>query len=71
MATEDELRDLSERIARLTRRELVRVLDLALDAEDRYYAEVQAENLRQIETLREIERQRTSANPNGAKREAG
>ena len=46
MATnETELRELSERIARLSRRELVRVLDMALHVEDRYRAQIQAENL--------------------------
>ena len=63
MADESELRELSERIARLSGREL--------DVEDRLRKEAQAEYLQQIETLRNLERQRAVADRTGAKREAG
>lgn len=72
MATDDELRELGERIARLTRRELVRVLDMALDAEDRYYDEERARQRAAIDELLESERRQRESNiPPGAKREAG
>lgn len=76
MADESELRDLSERIARLTRRELVRVLDMALDVEDRWRDEMRAEILAGEAAFREAEKRLREANPPlplppEAKREAG
>ena len=72
MADENELRELSERIARLSRRELVRVLDMALDVEQRWYDEERARQRAAVAELLELERrQREANNPPGAKREAG
>jgi hypothetical protein len=80
MATEDELRELSEKIARLTRRELVRVLDMALDVEDRerekLRAEILAENRAADAAVREAEKRLREAYPAPlfppeAKRKAG
>lgn len=76
MTDENELRELGERIARLSRRELVRVLGLALDVEDRHRAQIQAENLAAEAALREAEKRLREANfpvlfPPEAQREAG
>lgn len=60
MATESELNDLRERIARLEPRELLHLLESALGDHRRYQAEkrveVQAQNLAAIEALRDAER---------------
>ena len=76
MANENELRELSERIARLSRRELVRVLDMALDVEDRVRDELRAEMLAGEAAFREAEKRLRGASPPvpfppEAKREAG
>lgn len=76
MADENELRDLSERIARLSRRELVRVLDLALDVEDRARDELRTEILAGEAVFREAEKRLREASqpvpfPQETKREAG
>ena len=76
MADENELRELSERIARLSRRELVRVLDLALGVEDRARDELRAEILAGETAFREAEKRLREASPPvpfppEAKREAG
>lgn len=71
MATDNELRELGERIARLSKRELLHVLSVASDAEERWRTEEHAEYLQQIETLKELERRRANTNPTGAQREAG
>jgi hypothetical protein len=76
VANENELRELSERIARLSRRELVRVLDMALDVEDRARDELRAEMLAGDAALREAEKRLREANrpasfPPEAMREAG
>lgn len=56
MATESELQELGERIARLTKRELARVLDMACDIEDRLRAQIIAENLAAEAALLEAEK---------------
>lgn len=76
MATDDELRDLSERIARLNKRELLRVLGMAGDVEERHRSQMIAENLAADAALLEAEKRLREAGlplpyPLGAKREAG
>ena len=72
MADESELRELSERIARLSRRELVRVLDMALDVEDRWRDEERARQRAAVAELLERERRSRETNtPPESKREAG
>jgi hypothetical protein len=61
MADENELRELSERIARLSRRDLVRVLDMALDVEDRWRDEERARNRAADAALLERERRQREA----------
>ena len=69
MADENELRELCERIGRLSGREQTRLLEMVLAENHRRRAEIIAENLRQDAALRELERRRAA--DEGAKRAAG
>ncbi len=71
MADENELRELRERIGRLPLGHQMYLFELVLGDYRRRYEEAKAEMLQQVETLRELERQRGSAAFAGAKREAG
>jgi hypothetical protein len=79
MTTDDELRALAERVARLSRRELVRVLDMALDVEDRWrdeerahwHAAARAAEAKLLELERQHKEAASAAVPPEAKREAG
>ena len=76
MATENELRELCERIGNLSGRDQTRLLEMVLAENRRQYEETVAEMVAADAKFRELEKQRRAATtqttvPPEAKREAG
>lgn len=67
----NELDELKERIVKLRLNDQLYLIEMVLAEHRRKWDEATSEMLRQIETLRELERQRAITDSLGGRREAG